>query len=223
MCFTDGSLLNLLNSSYQRSGLPWWLRGWSVCLECRRPRFDPWIGKIPWRRKRQPTPVLLPGESHGGRSLHGVAKSQTWLSDFTFTLPKKLGCSCLGLAVCLCWCCCSSPSGSCCLWTLFWRTMTSVVSVLLFLDYYYLNARSWSGNDEHPEIFIEVVFFFGGEKKHEAKGEHCRGERQLETQRAIVYFNCSGHVVAPSWQKRLVLWAWASRIFKVALCMVVNF
>ena len=31
----------------------------------------PGSGKIPWRRKRQPTPVLLPGESHGGRSLVG--------------------------------------------------------------------------------------------------------------------------------------------------------
>ena len=31
--------------------------------------FDPWVGKIPWRRKWQPTPVLLLGESHGGRSL----------------------------------------------------------------------------------------------------------------------------------------------------------
>ena len=34
-----------------------------------RPGFDPWVGKIPWRRKWQPTPVLLPGESHGQRSL----------------------------------------------------------------------------------------------------------------------------------------------------------
>ena len=50
-----------------------------------RPRFDPWMGKIPWRRKWQPTPVLLPGESHGGRSLvgyvHGVAKSQLFASS----------------------------------------------------------------------------------------------------------------------------------------------
>ena len=49
---------------------------------------QPWVGKIPWRRKWQPTPVLLSGESHGGRSLvgstvHGAAKSQTQLSDFT--------------------------------------------------------------------------------------------------------------------------------------------
>jgi len=33
------------------------------------PRFDPWIGKIPWRREQQPTPVFLPGEFHGQRSL----------------------------------------------------------------------------------------------------------------------------------------------------------
>ena len=44
-----------------------------------------------WRRRWHPTPVLLPGKSHGWRSLvgcsavHGVAKSQTRLSDFTFT------------------------------------------------------------------------------------------------------------------------------------------
>ena len=39
----------------------------SAC-QCRRPRFHPWIGKIPWRREWQPTWVLLPGESHGQRS-----------------------------------------------------------------------------------------------------------------------------------------------------------
>ena len=42
-----------------------------VFLQCGRPRFNPCIGKIPWRRKRQPTPVLLPGKSHGRRSLVG--------------------------------------------------------------------------------------------------------------------------------------------------------
>ena len=47
---------------------------------------DPWVTKIPWRRKWQPTPVLLPGESHGQRSLvgtvQGVAESQTGLSEW---------------------------------------------------------------------------------------------------------------------------------------------
>ena len=33
--------------------------------------FDPWVRKIPWRRARQHTPVFLPGESHGQRSLAG--------------------------------------------------------------------------------------------------------------------------------------------------------
>ena len=38
----------------------------SAC-KCGRPKFDPWIGTIPWRRKWQPTPVLLSGKSHGQR------------------------------------------------------------------------------------------------------------------------------------------------------------
>ena len=45
--------------------LPWWLKWY------RRPGFNPWVGKIPWRRKRQPTPVFLPEKSHGLRSLEG--------------------------------------------------------------------------------------------------------------------------------------------------------
>ena len=35
--------------------------------------FDPFIGKIPWRRKWQPTPVFLPGKAHGQRSLAGYS------------------------------------------------------------------------------------------------------------------------------------------------------
>ena len=53
--------------------LPWWLRQKSICLQCGRPRFDPWVGKILWRRKWQPTPVLLPGKSHGWRSVVGYS------------------------------------------------------------------------------------------------------------------------------------------------------
>ena len=37
--------------------------------QCRRRRFDPWVGKIPWRKKWQPTPVFLPGNSHEQGSL----------------------------------------------------------------------------------------------------------------------------------------------------------
>ena len=40
---------------------------------CKRRGFDPWVGKIPWKRTWQPTPVFLPGESHGQRSLAGYS------------------------------------------------------------------------------------------------------------------------------------------------------
>ena len=40
-----------------------------ICLQCRTLRFNPWVRKIPWRKKWQPTPEFLPGKSHGERSL----------------------------------------------------------------------------------------------------------------------------------------------------------
>ena len=40
-----------------------------ICLHYGRPRFNPWVGKIPWRRAWQPIPVFLPGKSHGQRNL----------------------------------------------------------------------------------------------------------------------------------------------------------
>ena len=60
------------------------------CRRCRKHGINPWVRKIPWRRKWQPTPVFFPGKSHGQRSLvgcspHGVVKSQTQLSEHTFT------------------------------------------------------------------------------------------------------------------------------------------
>ena len=42
------------------SGLPWWFSV-RVCLQCRRPGFDPWVVKIPWRRAWLPPPAVLPG------------------------------------------------------------------------------------------------------------------------------------------------------------------
>ena len=45
----------------------------SQCRRRKRCRFDPWVGKIPWRRAWQPTPVFLPRESHGQRSLVGYS------------------------------------------------------------------------------------------------------------------------------------------------------
>ena len=53
------------------------------CLQCGRPGFDPWGGKILWRRKWQPTPVLLPGKSHGQRSVVGYSPRGHKESDTT--------------------------------------------------------------------------------------------------------------------------------------------
>ena len=70
-----------------------WTRIWAfpvtqcrICLQCRSHRrhgLDPRIGKIPWRRKWQPTPVSLPGESHGQRSLMGYSPQGHKESDTT--------------------------------------------------------------------------------------------------------------------------------------------
>ena len=51
-------------------------------LQCRRPEFNPWLGKIPWRRERLPTPVFWPGEFHGLYSPWGPKELDTteWLS-----------------------------------------------------------------------------------------------------------------------------------------------
>ena len=58
------------------NGLPRWLGGKESACQCRRGRkyeFDLWVGKIPWRRPWQSTPVFLPGDSHGQRSLAGYS------------------------------------------------------------------------------------------------------------------------------------------------------
>ena len=45
--------------------LPLWLRWLRICLQCGRPGFHPWVGKIPWRRERLPTPIFWTGEFRG--------------------------------------------------------------------------------------------------------------------------------------------------------------
>ena len=53
------------------------------CRRLKRHRFDPWVGKIPWRMAWKPTPVFLPGESHGQRSLMGYSLQGHKESDRT--------------------------------------------------------------------------------------------------------------------------------------------
>ena len=71
-------LLWQINEVIHIKGLPQWRSGKESacqCRMCKRCRFDPWVGKIPWRRKWQLTPVLFPRESHGQRSLVGYSPS----------------------------------------------------------------------------------------------------------------------------------------------------
>ena len=79
--------------------LPWWLSGKEYASQCRRYRFDLWVGKISWRKKRQPTPVFLPRKSHGQMILMsyslGVAKELNMLRQLNnnkhkYTTFKKM-------------------------------------------------------------------------------------------------------------------------------------
>ena len=62
---------------------------------CRRTGFNPWVGKIPWRRECQPTPLFLPEEFHGQRSLAdpspwGCKESDTTEQlTLTLSLPSR--------------------------------------------------------------------------------------------------------------------------------------
>ena len=73
----DHKIMNLLNKCIRTCnpnvGLPWWHSGKRICLQYRRLMFDPWVGKIPWRRKWQCTPVFLPEKFQAQRSLAGYS------------------------------------------------------------------------------------------------------------------------------------------------------
>ena len=70
------------------SRITWWFPCWlsweRILLQCGRPGLNPWVGKIPWRRERLPTPVFWPGEFHGMYSPWG-RKEHDW-ATFTFRI-----------------------------------------------------------------------------------------------------------------------------------------
>ena len=70
-------------------GLPGGSDG-KVFVQFRRSRFNPWVGKISWRRKWQPTPVFFPGKSHAGRNLVGYSPWGRKESDTTERLHFHL-------------------------------------------------------------------------------------------------------------------------------------
>ena len=72
----------------------------SVCRQCGRPEFDPWVGKFPWKRKWQPTPVFLPGESQGWSSLVGCSSwgrkelGHDWATSLTHSVRHLVRVKC---------------------------------------------------------------------------------------------------------------------------------
>ena len=93
----DFSLLTFIETSFNvPMWLPWWLSGKEPCLQCRRHSrggSSPWVGKSPWRRTWQLTPVLLPGKSHGLRSLVGYSPQGRKESDVTEGTEPTHACS----------------------------------------------------------------------------------------------------------------------------------
>ena len=80
----------LIYNSFPYNSFPGGSDGKSACLQCGRPGFSPWVGKISWRKKWQPTPVLLPGKLHGWRSPIGYSLWGRKESDTTMRLHFAL-------------------------------------------------------------------------------------------------------------------------------------
>ena len=74
-------------------GLPQWLSGKEPACQCRRLRFDPGVGKSPWRRAWQPTPGFLPGKSHRGAwraTIRAITKSWTHTHKENSAIPSTV-------------------------------------------------------------------------------------------------------------------------------------
>ena len=85
MKMTHLSSLHLLKNLNILALSPWWLRWYRICLQFRKPGFDPWIGKITLEKGMATHTVFFPGEFHGQGSLAGYslgfAKNQTQLTN----------------------------------------------------------------------------------------------------------------------------------------------
>ena len=73
------------------SGIPLWLSWERICLQCRRPGFYPWVGKISWRRESLPTPIFWPREfrpsSLAQRTIQPMGLQRVGHNGATFTFP----------------------------------------------------------------------------------------------------------------------------------------
>ena len=72
----------------EQHSFPRWLSGKESTCQCRRLRFNPWVRKIPWKRKWQPTPVFVPGKSMDREpwwaTVHGVKKEMDMTEHIVF-------------------------------------------------------------------------------------------------------------------------------------------
>ena len=116
-----------------KKGLLWWLRQQRICLQYRRPGFDPRVGKITWRGEWLPIPVFLPGEFHGQRSLAGCYPwgsqkgGNSWMTNTHTDTHKKL-LKCFQIA-CIIWHYTSNVWGS---------HQFHIISILLGLFFFFL-------------------------------------------------------------------------------------
>ena len=86
-CFWQDPMREILQIQIHiLTGLPLWLSWKRICLQCGRPGFNPWVGKIPWRRERQPIPVFWPEKFHGLYSPWG-RKELDMTERFSLSLP----------------------------------------------------------------------------------------------------------------------------------------
>ena len=81
-------------------GPPGGASGKEAACQCRRRRINSWVGTILLRRKWQPTPVILPGKSHGQRSLMGYSPRSSSVAQSCPTLCDPMDCSMPGFPVC---------------------------------------------------------------------------------------------------------------------------
>ena len=82
--------------------LPEWLSGKESLCQCMTHGFNPWLGKIPWRRKWQTNLVFLLGKSHGQRSLVGYSPSGCKRVRHDLVIKQQQMCVCVCVCVCVC-------------------------------------------------------------------------------------------------------------------------
>ena len=136
--------------------LAWWLSSKESACQCRRHRFDPWIGKILWTRKQQSTLVFLPGKSHGQRSLAdyspwGPEEPMTWWLNSHSKMYGKMQES--GFSQVIPLICASAAWDQC---PVFSSSLASFPAVWWLLDGRY-SFLSPLGSPAHPPWWLQLL------------------------------------------------------------------